>query len=251
LCCGCCKIIYRRFSDIEQLQSTRRTRRVADIGSPLSTQHSALSPLHSLPPFHQAASSGSSVNEFGNPGEGGEGTVQQGHETSTHSGAIRIGMPTRISSVRVATEDSAILRCCTKEAITGRRAQLGGANSALARVLAGKKRRARKLPGQGQGRGDGLRHRAFRPMTGCGCCWGARGGPGAPRAGAPACWFWSLEIGDSKVWQAKTKNRSLDLSSIQYSRRARLVEWEPDVQWEDSDGWGVCHMGLMSMINLH
>lgn len=26
---------------------------------------------------------------------------------------------------------------------------------------------------------------------------------------------------------------------------------EPDVQWEDSDGWGVCHMGLKSMINLH
>jgi hypothetical protein len=54
-----------------------------------------------------------------------------------------------------------------------------------------------------------------------------------------------LEFGNwgSEGFAGKDGNRSLDLSSMQV-RRARLVEWEPDVQWE-------AVMGLKSMINLH
>jgi hypothetical protein len=110
-----------------------------------------------------------------------------------HSGAIRIGMPTRISSVQGRNRGLGQPPLHERSKLRAERSIIGwGPFFGSGPRFGGEEKKGSKASRTGQGRGRGLRHRGFRPMTGCGCCWG----------GAAGCWFWSLEIGDLKVLQA-------------------------------------------------
>ena len=153
-------------------------------------------------------------------------------------------MPTRISSVRVATEDSASLRC-TKEASVRAESAIGWGPFGSGPRFGGEEKKGSKASRTGPGQGERAASPGFSTNDRMQVCWGARGG-------GPGCWFWSLEIGDSKVWQATWQDEKpfagfvIDASS--QGPPGRVGAGCP---MGGSDGWGACHMGLKSMINLH
>jgi len=133
-------------------------------------------------------------------------------------------MPTRISSVRVATEDSASLRC-TKEASVRAESAIGWGPFGSGPRFGGEEKKGSKASRTGPGQGERAASPGFSTNDRMRVCWGAGGWA---RMLVLEFGNWGFEGLAGNLARRKT----VRWICHRYSRRARLVEWEPDVQWE-------------------